>query len=330
MKPALAGFLIESIEIDQSANGAIGTILINTLNWTESMTMSLSEAPEIGKIPTAEPSGKSAGVFDQLAKVIRSKPDQELVEEKISVRHLNFYYQDGNRALKDVSVPIYANRVTAFIGPSGCGKSTLLRVFNRIYSLYPGQHADGEVLFDGEDILSGKQDVAILRTRIGMVFQKPTPFPMSIYDNIAFGIGLNRGLARAQMDTEVEVALRRVALWDEVKDSLLKSGLELSGGQQQRLSIARAIGIRPEVLLLDEPCASIDPISSAKIEQTIDELKNDHTIIIVTHNLQQAARVSDYAGFMYLGEMGEFGTVRQIFVTPGDPRTQRFITGRFG
>ncbi|MDO8396259.1 MAG: phosphate ABC transporter ATP-binding protein [Bradyrhizobium sp.] len=261
---------------------------------------------------------------------MRSKPDQELVEEKISVRHLNFYYQDGNRALKDVSVPIYANRVTAFIGPSGCGKSTLLRVFNRIYSLYPGQHADGEVLFDGEDILSGKQDVAILRTRIGMVFQKPTPFPMSIYDNIAFGIGLNRSLAKVQMDTEVEIALRRVALWDEVKDSLLKSGLELSGGQQQRLSIARAIGIRPEVLLLDEPCASIDPISSAKIEQTIDELKNDHTIIIVTHNLQQAARVSDYAGFMYLGEMGEFGTVRQIFVTPGDPRTQRFITGRFG
>ena len=289
------------------------------------MTMSVSEAS--GKIRTAAP---SAGAFDQLAKVIRSKPDHERVKEKISVRHLNFYYQDGNHALKDVSVPIYANRVTAFIGPSGCGKSTLLRVFNRIYSLYPGQHADGEVLFDGENILSGNQDVAILRARIGMVFQKPTPFPMSIYDNIAFGIGLNRGLARAQMDTEVEVALRRVALWDEVKDSLLKSGLELSGGQQQRLSIARAIAIRPEVLLLDEPCASIDPISSAKIEQTIDELKNDHTIIIVTHNLQQAARVSDYAGFMYLGEMGEFGTVRQIFVTPGDPRTQRFITGRFG
>lgn len=292
--------------------------------------MSLSEAPETGKIPTAKLPEKSAGAFDQLAKVIRSKPDQEPVEEKITVRHLNFHYQDGNHALKDVSVPIYANRVTAFIGPSGCGKSTLLRVFNRIYSLYPGQYADGEVLFDGENILSGNQDVAILRTRIGMVFQKPTPFPMSIYDNIAFGIGLNRTLAKAQMDTEVEIALRRVALWEEVKDSLLKSGLELSGGQQQRLSIARAIAIRPEVLLLDEPCASIDPISSAKIEQTIDELKSDHTVIIVTHNLQQAARVSDYAGFMYLGEMGEFGTVRQIFVTPADPRTQRFITGRFG
>ncbi len=292
--------------------------------------MPLSALPEIGTIRTAAPPGKSAGAFDQLAKVIRSKPDYERVNEKISVRHLNFYYQDGNHALKDVSVPIYANRVTAFIGPSGCGKSTLLRVFNRIYSLYPGQRADGEVLFDGEDILSGNQDVAILRTRIGMVFQKPTPFPMSIYDNIAFGIGLNRSPAKVQLDAEVEIALRRVALWDEVKDSLFKSGLELSGGQQQRLSIARAIAVRPEVLLLDEPCASIDPISSAKIEQTIDELKSDHTIIIVTHNLQQAARVSDYAGFMFLGEMGEFGSVREIFVTPGDPRTQRFITGRFG
>jgi len=292
--------------------------------------MPVNEAPEIGEIRTTGLPGNSAGAFDKLAKVIRSKPGQELVKEKISVRHLNFYYQDGNHALKDVSVPIYANRVTAFIGPSGCGKSTLLRVFNRIYSLYPGQHTDGEVLLDGEDILSKNQDVAILRTRIGMVFQKPTPFPMSIYDNIAFGIGLNRSLTKAQMDSEVEGALRRVALWDEVKDKLLKSGLELSGGQQQRLSIARTIAIRPEVLLLDEPCASIDPISSAKIEHTIDELKRDHTVIVVTHNLQQAARVSDYAGFMYLGEMCEFGTVRQIFVAPGDPRAQRFITGRFG
>lgn len=292
--------------------------------------MVVIDTPAIGQIRTVETAEKSAKAINQLAKVIRSKPDQELVREKISVRHLNFYYQDGNHALKDVSVPIYANRVTAFIGPSGCGKSTLLRVFNRIYSLYPGQHADGEVLLDGEDILSSNQDVASLRTRIGMVFQKPTPFPMSIYDNIAFGIGLNRSLTRAQMDSEVEVALRRVALWDEVKDKLLKSGLELSGGQQQRLSIARAIAIRPEVLLLDEPCASIDPISSAKLEHTIDELKRDHTVVIVTHNLQQAARVSDYAGFMYLGEMGEFGTVRQIFVAPRDPRTQRFITGRFG
>lgn len=293
------------------------------------MTMSVIP-PVTVEVPSAETAGRSAVAFDQLAKVIRSTPDRELVKQKINVRHLNFYYQDGNHALKDVSVPIYANRVTAFIGPSGCGKSTLLRVFNRIYSLYPGQRVDGEVLLDGEDILSRNRDVAILRTRIGMVFQKPTPFPMSIYDNIAFGIGLNRNLTKAQMNAEVEIALRRVALWDEVKDKLLKSGLDLSGGQQQRLSIARTIAIQPEVILLDEPCSSIDPISSAKIEQTIDELKHDHTIIIVTHNLQQAARVSDYAGFMYLGEMGEFGTVRQIFVTPRDQRTQRFITGRFG
>ncbi|WKA32049.1 phosphate ABC transporter ATP-binding protein PstB [Bradyrhizobium roseum] len=268
--------------------------------------------------------------MDQLAKVIRSIPDHEDPTEKISVRHLNFYYQDGNHALKDVSVPIYANRVTAFIGPSGCGKSTLLRVFNRIYALYPGQRVEGDVLLDGVNILSKDEDPTVLRTRIGMVFQKPTPFPMSVYDNIAFGIGLNRKLSKQQMDEEVELALRRVALWDEVKDHLARTGLELSGGQQQRLCIARTIATRPEVLLLDEPCASIDPISSAKIEQTIDELKHDHTIVIVTHNLQQAARVSDYAGFMYLGEMSEFGPVRRIFVTPGDPRTQRFITGRFG
>ncbi len=292
--------------------------------------MTIVTEATLGKIRVAEDTGKSASAFDQLARAIRSVPDRELVTEKISVRHLNFYYEDGNHALVDVSVPIYANRVTALIGPSGCGKSTLLRVFNRIYSLYPGQHVDGEVLLDGEDILSDKQDAAVLRTRIGMVFQKPTPFPMSIYDNIAFGIGLNRHLTKRQMDAEVENALRRVALWDEVKDDLLKSGLELSGGQQQRLSIARTLAIQPEVLLLDEPCASIDPVSSAKIEHTIDELKKDHTVIIVTHNLQQAARVSDYAGFMYLGEMAEFGTVREIFVTPRDLRTQRFVTGRFG
>jgi len=292
--------------------------------------MAVTDIPAFEQLRGADIVGKSAGAFDQLASVIRSEPEHARVEEKIRVRHLNFYYQDGNHALKDISVPIYANRVTAFIGPSGCGKSTLLRVFNRIYSLYPGQRAEGEVLLDGEDILSKHLDVAILRTRIGMVFQKPTPFPMSIYDNIAFGIGLNRNLTKAEMDAEVEAALRRVALWDEVKDQLQKSGLELSGGQQQRLSIARTIAIRPEVLLLDEPCASIDPISSAKIEHTIDELKHDHTVIIVTHNLQQAARVSDYAGFMYLGEMAEFGTVRDIFVKPRDPRTQRFITGRFG
>jgi phosphate transport system ATP-binding protein len=294
------------------------------------VTIASTKSPALLEIRTVETAAKSAAAFGQLANVIRSKPDDEPVKEKISVRNLNFYYQDGNHALKDVSVPIYANRVTAFIGPSGCGKSTLLRVFNRIYALYPGQRVEGDVLLDGVNILSKDEDPTVLRTRIGMVFQKPTPFPMSIYDNIAFGIGLNRKLSKQQMDEEVELALRRVALWNEVKDHLSKTGLELSGGQQQRLCIARTIAIRPEVLLLDEPCASIDPISSAKIEQTIDELKQDHTIVIVTHNLQQAARVSDYAGFMYLGEMGEFGAVRQIFVTPADPRTQRFITGRFG
>ena len=282
------------------------------------------------KLRAGGTSPRSVAAFEQLAKVIRSTPDGEVVKEKISVRHLNFYYQDGNQALKNVSVPIHANRVTAFIGPSGCGKSTLLRVFNRMYSLYPGQRVEGEVLLDEEDILSRNQDVTILRTRVGMVFQKPTPFPMSIYNNIAFGISLNRRLSKSQMDTEVEAALRRAALWDEVKDELSKSGLNLSGGQQQRLSIARTIAIQPEVILLDEPCSAIDPISSAKIEQTIDELKRDHTVVIVTHNLQQAARVSDYAGFMYLGEMPEFGAVRQIFVAPRDSRTQRFITGRFG
>jgi len=250
--------------------------------------------------------------------------------EAMSARRLNFYYQDGARALKDVSVPIYANRVTAFIGPSGCGKSTLLRVFNRMYDLYAGQRATGEVLFEGENILARSTDLTRLRTRIGMVFQKPTPFPMSIYDNVAFGIRLNRVLPRRELDAEVEAALRRAALWDEVKDHLAADGFSLSGGQQQRLCIARAIAIDPEVLLLDEPCSAIDPISAAKIEQTIDELKRRHTIVIVTHNLQQAARVSDHAGFMFLGELVEFGAVRDVFTTPHDPRTQRFVTGRFG
>ena len=254
---------------------------------------------------------------------------EKVTTPKLVVRDLNFFY-GNDRALKDINLTIPEQMVTAFIGPSGCGKSTLLRTFNRMYELYPKQKATGEIILDGQNLLEKRQDLNTLRAKIGMVFQKPTPFPMSIYDNIAFGIGLNRSPAKVQLDAEVEIALRRVALWDEVKDSLFKSGLELSGGQQQRLSIARAIAVRPEVLLLDEPCASIDPISSAKIEQTIDELKSDHTIIIVTHNLQQAARVSDYAGFMFLGEMGEFGSVREIFVTPGDPRTQRFITGRFG
>jgi phosphate transport system ATP-binding protein len=267
---------------------------------------------------------KAAG--DLLHERTRSGP----TSEKISVRHLNFYYEDGNRALIDISVPIYAESVTAFFGPSGCGKSTLLRVFNRIYDLYHGQRVDGEVLLDGKNILLGNRDIALLRARIGMVFQKPTPFPMSIYENIAFGIRLYRELSRTEMDAEVESALHRAALWDEVKDNLSDSGFNLSGGQQQRLCIARTIAVQPEVLLLDEPCSAIDPISSAKIEQTIEELKSDHTIVIVTHNLQQAARISDFAGFMYLGQLVEFDTAHAMFLTPKDPRTQHFITGRFG
>jgi phosphate transport system ATP-binding protein len=250
--------------------------------------------------------------------------------ETISVRNLNFYYDRGKQALKNVSIPIYSGHATALIGPSGCGKSTLLRVFNRTYSLYPGQRAEGEVLFDGQNILTQRHDLSQLRARIGMVFQQPTPFPMTIYENIAFGIRLHRQISRTDLDVEIEWALRRAALWDEVKDNLRHSGTSLSGGQQQRLSIARALALHPEVLLLDEPCSAIDPVSSAKIEDTILELKRDHAIVIVTHNLQQAARVSDYAGFMFLGELIEFGSTNEIFKTPRDPRTQRFIAGRFG
>lgn len=276
----------------------------------------------------------SNGQFRSLAEIAGRHSAPALgsasLREKISVHKLNFYYEDGNHALTDVSVPIYEHQVTAFIGPSGCGKSTLLRVFNRMYGLYGGQRADGEVLLDGSNILSGDVDLQNLRARIGMVFQKPAPFPMSIYQNIAFGIGLHRRLTRAEMGDEVEQVLRRAALWDEVKDDLTREGSELSGGQQQRLCIARAIAVRPEVLLLDEPCSAIDPVSTAKIEQTICELKIDHTIVIVTHNLQQAARISDYTGFMYLGQLVEFDTVDRIFITPGNPHTQRFVTGRFG
>lgn len=271
---------------------------------------------------------------DSLAKIVNRRGSMtrqsSALREKISVHKLNFYYEDGTRALKDVSVPIYEHQVTAFMGPSGCGKSTLLRVFNRMYDLHHGQRVDGEVLLDGEDILAMHNDVERLRLRIGMVFQKPAPFPMSIYQNVAFGVALHRQLRRADLDMEVEAALRRAALWDEVKDTLHKQGAELSGGQQQRLCIARAIALRPDVLLLDEPCSAIDPISSARIEETILELRSDHTLVIVTHNLQQAARVSDYAAFMYLGELVEFGTAAQMFTTPSHPRTQNFVTGRFG
>ena len=251
------------------------------------------------------------------------------MEEKVTVRSLNFYY-GGNRALKDINVALYAKRVTAFIGPSGCGKSTLLRVLNRVYDLYPHQRAEGEVMLDGENILAPAQDLNLLRARVGMVFQKPTPFPMSIYENIAFGVRLYERAGKADLDMRVEQALRRAALWDEVKDKLGANGLSLSGGQQQRLCIARTVAVKPEVILLDEPCSALDPISTAKIEGLIDELKDDYTIAIVTHNMQQAARCSDFTAFMYLGELVEYGTTSKMFTTPTDRRTQDYITGRFG
>ena len=249
--------------------------------------------------------------------------------EKVVIRKLNFFYGD-NRALKDINVSLYAKKVMAFIGPSGCGKSTFLRVLNRIYDLYPNQRAEGEVLLDGKNILAANQDLNLLRARVGMVFQKPTPFPMTIHENIAFGIRLYERLSKSELDARVEVALRRAALWDEVKDKLSSNGLSLSGGQQQRLCIARTIAVKPEVILLDEPCSALDPIATAKIEELIDELKHEYTIVIVTHNMQQAARVSDFTAFMYLGEMIEFNTTTFIFTNPANRRTQDYITGRFG
>ena len=249
--------------------------------------------------------------------------------QKVTIRDLKFFYGDSI-ALKSISLPLYEHKVTAFIGPSGCGKSTLLRVLNRMYDLYPRQRAEGEVLLDGDDILAPNADINLLRSRIGMVFQKPTPFPMSIYDNIAFGIKLYERLSKAELDQRVETALRSAALWDEVKDKLKSSGLSLSGGQQQRLCIARTVAIQPEVILLDEPASALDPISTAKIEELIDELSARYTIAIVTHNMQQAARVSDYTAFMYLGSLIEFVETPQIFTAPQQKQTQDYITGRFG
>jgi len=255
--------------------------------------------------------------------------DARGLTEKVSIRNLDFFY-GASRALQGISLPLYANKATAFIGPSGCGKSTLLRILNRMYDLYPNQRATGEVTFDGEDVLSPKQDLNLLRSRIGMVFQKPTPFPMSIYENIAFGVRLYEKLSRNELTSRVESALRRAALWEEVKDKLSANGLSLSGGQQQRLCIARTVAVKPEVILFDEPCSALDPISTAKIEELIDELKRDYTIVIVTHNMQQAARVSDFTAFMYLGSLVEFGPTQTIFTSPSDQRTQDYITGRFG
>jgi len=253
----------------------------------------------------------------------------QIENPKLTVKNLNFYY--GNfHALKNVSMEIPEKKVTAFIGPSGCGKSTLLRIFNRLYELYPGQRAEGEIRLDGTNILDKKQDITLLRAKVGMVFQKPTPFPMSIYDNISFGVKLYENLSRGEMDERVEWALSKAALWKEVKDKLHQSGGSLSGGQQQRLCIARGIAIKPEVLLLDEPCSALDPISTSRIEELVNELKTDYTVVIVTHNMQQAARVSDYTAYMYLGDLIEFGATDNIFIKPKRKETEDYITGRFG
>ncbi len=248
---------------------------------------------------------------------------------KMSVRDLNFYYGKFH-AIKNVSLDIPEKKVTAFIGPSGCGKSTLLRTFNRMYELYPDQRAEGQVMMGGENMITSKEDVSLIRARIGMVFQKPTPFPMSIYDNIAYGVKLFESLSATDMDERVEWALGKAALWNEVKDKLNQNGASLSGGQQQRLCIARGIAIKPEVLLLDEPCSALDPLSTAKIEELIAELKKDYTVVIVTHNMQQAARCSDYTAYMYLGDLIEFGATEDLFFKPKRKETEDYITGRFG
>ena len=253
----------------------------------------------------------------------------EITDAQIEFKDFNFYYGKFH-ALKNINFKMARHKCTAFIGPSGCGKSTLLRTINRMYDLYPEQRADGQLLFDGRNLLGSDIDVSVLRARIGMVFQKPTPFPMSIYDNIAFGVKLHEKLSSTDMDTRVEWALRKAALWDEVKDKLKQSGMSLSGGQQQRLCIARGIAVKPEVILLDEPTSALDPISTARIEELIDELKEEFTIVIVTHNMQQAARISDYTAYMYLGEMVEFGVTDELFVKPKKKETEDYITGRFG
>ena len=253
----------------------------------------------------------------------------EITDAQIEFKDFNFYYGKFH-ALKNINFKMARHKCTAFIGPSGCGKSTLLRTINRMYDLYPEQRAEGHLLFDGRNLLGSDIDVSVLRARIGMVFQKPTPFPMSIYDNIAFGVKLHEKLSTKDMDDRVEWALRKAALWDEVKDKLKQSGMSLSGGQQQRLCIARGIAVKPEVILLDEPTSALDPISTARIEELIDELKEEFTIVIVTHNMQQAARISDYTAYMYLGEMVEFGVTDELFVKPKKKETEDYITGRFG
>ncbi|QND50177.1 phosphate ABC transporter ATP-binding protein PstB [Rhizobium lusitanum] len=268
---------------------------------------------------------------------VNAQPGKDAVSQsdlgmlaKIEVKNLDFTYQNGHRVLKGVNMNIRKNAVTAFIGPSGCGKSTLLRTFNRMYDLYPGQTVGGEILLDGRNILAKDVDLNDLRAKVGMVFQKPTPFPMSIYENVAFGIRLYEKISKAEMDVRVEAALTETALWSEVKEKLHQSGLGLSGGQQQRLCIARAIALRPEVLLLDEPTSALDPISTAKIEELVSQLKGEFTIVIVTHNMQQASRISDSTAFMYLGDLIEYGPTEEIFQAPKVKRTEDYITGRYG
>jgi phosphate transport system ATP-binding protein len=255
--------------------------------------------------------------------------DTSNLKNAIEVRNLDFFYGKF-KGLKGINLNIAENKVTAFIGPSGCGKSTLLRTFNRMYDLYPGQRAEGEINLYGENILDQGRDLNLLRSKVGMIFQKPTPFPMSIYDNIAFGVKLYENLNKAEMDERVEWALNKAALWTEVKDKLNQSGLSLSGGQQQRLCIARGVAVKPTVLLLDEPTSALDPLSTGKVEELVHELKNDYTVAIVTHNMQQAARVSDFTAFMYLGELIEFNETKQIFLKPDRKETEDYITGRFG
>ena len=279
--------------------------------------------------PSVSESKQVRATRPDLFKEALSEVEKQAVKKSIVVKNLNFYY-GAFQGLKNVNLTIHEKKVTAFIGPSGCGKSTLLRTMNRMYDLYPGQRAEGEIRFQGKNVLDPDVDVNLLRARIGMVFQKPTPFPMTIYENVAFGVRLYEDLSRGEMDERVEWALKKAALWNEVKDKLNKSGQSLSGGQQQRLCIARCVAVKPEVLLLDEPTSALDPISTAKVEELIAELKADYTIAIVTHNMQQGARCSDYTAYMYLGELVEFGETRQLFMNPEKKQTQDYITGRFG
>ncbi len=282
------------------------------------MTMDVNAPTAAPRIPPPAVAGRPQG-----------QPAGAPPPVRIEVRNLDFYY-GGNHALKAISLPIVERDVTAFIGPSGCGKSTLVRCFNRMYDLYRGHRATGEILLDGQDILGGDVDVTWLRSRVGMVFQKPTPFPMSIYDNVAFGIQLHEKVPRSILRERVESALRKAALWDEVKDKLRHSGMSLSGGQQQRLCIARAIAVEPEVILMDEPASALDPIATARIEELIEQLRRTYTIVIVTHNMQQAARVSGYTAFLYMGQLVEYGETEKIFTTPKETRTRDYLTGRFG